>query len=234
MTGGKKQRIVLIVTVVMLACCAYGWYVKDDLYASYYNNKVREVLKQRSSDRMQNSGNLVAQDSCINLLHSGDLVMRTGADAISYMLCQMNQENKTYSHCGLVMIENGYPFVYHSIGGEDNPDEVLRRDSAKFFFSPANNLGFGIARYDADSQHVARLHSVVQRLYREKHKFDLKFDLSTNDRFYCAEFVYKAMNEAMKDSRYIQPITRNGFTFVGVDNLFCNSHAKVICQIEYK
>jgi len=234
MQPGKKQRIVLITTFIILACCASGWYVRNNLYAGYYNDKAQKVLKQRSSDRMQNAENLVAMDSCIGLLHSGDLVMRTGADVISYMLCQMNQENKTYSHCGLVMVENGYPFVYHSIGGEDNPDEVLRRDSAKFFLSPANNLGFGIARYDADSQHIDKLHKVVDRFYKEKHKFDLQFDLATNDRLYCAEFVYKAMNEAMKDAKYIQPITRNGFRFVGVDNLFCNSHAKVVCQVEYK
>lgn len=217
-----------------MLCGAFGWYIKDKFYAGYYNNKVQEVLRQQSGDRMQNSENLVRMDSSIRLLRSGDLVMRTGADVISYMLCQMNQENKTYSHCGLVMIENGYPFVYHSIGGEDNPDEVMRRDSAKFFFSPANNLGFGIARYDADSQHIDQLHKVVERLYREKHKFDLQFDLATDDRLYCAEFVYKAMKETMKDAKYIQPITRNGFRFVGIDNLFCNRHAKVVCQVEFK
>lgn len=229
----KKRKIVSIVCVIMLLLAA-AWSVKDDLCARYYNKCVEEKIKEQRHDRISNPANMKAADSGISLLHNGDLVLRTGADVISYMLCQMNQENKTYSHCGLVIVEHGYPFVYHSIGGEDNPDEKLRRDSANFFFSPANNLGFGIARFDADSAHIARLDTVIRRMYKEGHKFDLKFDLSTNDRFYCAEFVYKAVNEAMNDKGYIKTVTRKGFTFVGVDNLFCNSHARLVWQVQYK
>ncbi len=230
----SRKRIWAIVSVVLVLVAGYLWYIKDDLLTRYYAMRINEELKVRSEKRIDNPYNIHAEDSCVALLRSGDLVMRTGADVISYMLCQMNQEQKKYSHCGLVMIEHGYPFVYHSIGGEDNPNEKLRRDSANFFFSPANNLGFGIARYDADSTHLSMLGKVVRRLYKEGHRFDLKFDLSTDDRLYCAEFVYKAVDEAMGDTTYIRPITRKGFTFVGVDNLYCNSHARVICQIEYK
>lgn len=230
----RTRKIWGIGLVALATVSVFAWYLKDDIIAQYYSMRLRNELSKQSRKRTDNPYNLHAVDSCIGLLHSGDLVLRTGADVISHMLSQLNQQNKTYSHCGIVMIEHGYPFVYHSIGGEDNPDEKLRRDSASFFLSPASNLGFGIARLDADSAHINNIGKVVRRLYKEGHKFDLKFDLYSDDKLYCAEFVYKAINEAMQDSTYIRPITKKGFRFVAVDNLYCNSHARLICQIEYK
>lgn len=173
-------------------------------------------------------------DSGIHLLRTGDLVLRTGADITSFMFSQMNPREKTYSHCGIVIIEHGYPFIYHSIGGEDNPDQVLKRDSASFWFSPANNLGYGIARYTFDSLQVDALTKTVYRYAREKRKFDMDFDLRTDDRLYCAEFAYKAINQAVKDSGFISPVTLFGYRFVSVDNLFLCTHASLICQVRYK
>jgi hypothetical protein len=150
------------------------------------------------------------------------------------MLCQLNTRDKTYSHCGIVMVENGYPFVYHSIGGEDNRDARLRRDSASFWFSPANNLGFGIARLDIPEGKDTALSRVVRRFYEERKKFDMDFDIKTDDRFYCAELVYKAVNQTMRDSQYLRPVTFLGYRFIGIDDIFLSPHARMVCQIRFK
>jgi hypothetical protein len=150
------------------------------------------------------------------------------------MLCQLNRRDKTYSHCGIVMVEDGYPFVYHSIGGEGNPDAKLRRDSANFWFSPANNLGFGITRLDMPAGKDTALSTVVSGFYKERKKFDMDFDLATDDRFYCAELVYKSVNQAMGDSQYLQPTRFLGYTFMGIDDIFLSHHARNICQIRFK
>jgi len=184
--------------------------------------------------RNDNAWNRRIIDSCVHILHTGDLVLRTGIDASSYVLSRMNLHDKTYSHCGLVIVEHGYPFVYHSIGGEDNPDACLRRDSASFFFSPRNNFGFGIARYDMNAAQRDSMQKVVYRFYKEKRKFDLDFDLKTDDKLYCAEFVYKALNIATKDTAYIKAISFVGHSYVGVDNLFLNRHANMICRVKFK
>ena len=199
-------------------------------------NKVpvnRDLLLEVST-RANNPLNKASVDSAISLLRSGDVVVRTGNDATSYMLCQLNTRNKTYSHCCVVMVENGYPFVYHSIGGEDNPDATLRRDSASFWFSPANNLGFGIARLNMPAGRDTTLSRVVRGFYKERKKFDMDFDIKTDDRFYCAELVYKSVNQAMRDSQYLQPITFLGYTFIGIDDIFLSPHARMVCQIRFK
>ncbi len=178
--------------------------------------------------------NIKAVDTAVSLLKSGYIVLRMGQGADSYLLAQLNQKNKSFSHCGIVFIENGYPFVYHSIGGEDNPDEILRRDSANFFFSPKHNLALAIIQYDFNLQCINQLENIVIEYYNKKPKFDLQFDLKTDDKLYCAEFVYKALNKAMNDTGYIKTTTLLGCTFVGIDNLFLNNHANIIWQTKFK
>lgn len=173
-------------------------------------------------------------DTAVSLLRSGYLVLRMGLGADSRILAEMNQQNKSYSHCGLVMIEDGYPFVYHSIGGEDNPDERLRRDSAKFFFSPLHNTAIAIVRYDLSNEQLTELQKIVRSYYLQRPKFDMKFDLATDDKLYCAEFVYKAVIKAVRDTAYISTTSVAGLRFVGVDNLFINPHAHMVWQSVFK
>lgn len=225
----RKKR-----TYYILAAGIFIIIISFFLLKNRNDEPINKAALEKQNARSANPFNKASVNLGLKMLHTGDLVVRTGADVTSYMFSQMNQTEKTYSHCGIVIIENGYPFVYHSIGGEDNPDQELRRDSAKFWVSPANNLGYGIARFSFFDGQIKALTQVVQRLYREKRKFDMNFDLKTDDRLYCAEFVYKAVNEAMKDSQYLRPITVLGYRFIGVDNLFLNQHAKLIWQVRYK
>lgn len=184
--------------------------------------------------RQDNPWNLRLVDSGVHLLRTGDLALRTGADATSHMLRQMNQQNKTFSHCGIVVVENGYPFVYHSIGGEDNPDARIRRDSAHFFFSPVSNIGMGIVRLDLSEAQSKTLIDTALQYFREQRTFDMDFDLETDRKLYCAEFVYKAVQAAARDNSYFSLSHIGAFRYVGVDNLYENKHAKTICRIQYK
>jgi len=220
-----------VVAPVLLCCFLVSGYMintsgNKPLRGTTINNAV--ALKNA---RLRNERGV---DTAVSLLRSGYIVLRTGLGADSYLLAQMNRKDKTYSHCGIVMVEHGYPFVYHSIGGEDNPDERLRRDSAKFFFSPLHNSGIAIVQYDYNESRVSALRRVVSDYYKARPKFDMHFDLKTDDALYCSEFVYKAINKTMKDSGYIRPTTVLGFTFVGIDDLFINSHAHIVWQLRYK
>ncbi|XZF12711.1 hypothetical protein ACTHGU_13065 [Chitinophagaceae bacterium MMS25-I14] len=226
-TGKMLGAIVVLLLFIAIGICHY--YLQRQEQQETAARHVKQNML-RASDPV----NRRMADSCIGLLHSGDLLLRTGNDVTSYMLSQFNQSDKTYSHCGIVMVENGYPFVYHSIGGEDNPDERMRRDSASFFISAVHNLGFGIARYSFSPQQLGSLQAIVRRYYKSRPLFDMDFDLATNDKLYCAEFIYKSVIEATGDSLFIHPTAILGYKFIGVDNLFVNPHAKTICEVRYK
>ena len=212
------------------------------VFVAFQSNRVQQWLhggKSVAADTMvvhrleDNPHNFKVIDSTVGLLRSGDMVLRAGSDATSYMLRQMNLKNSTYSHCGIVMIENGYPFVYHSIGGEDNPDSHLRRDSASFFFSPKTNERLGVARLDLTPAAIERLHGIVQRYYKAGVMFDMDFDLKTDDKLYCAEFVYKSVREAAQDTTLFSTTTVGTRTYVAVDNLFTSPHAQLICDYQF-
>jgi Permuted papain-like amidase enzyme, YaeF/YiiX, C92 family len=178
--------------------------------------------------------NRQAVDTAVSLLRSGYLVLRTGAGADSYILSQMNLKDKTYSHCGIVMMEHGHPFVYHSIGGEDNPDERLRRDPADVFFSPAHNTGLAIVKLDLDSTQLEALGRTVATYYAARPKFDMDFDLATDDKLYCAEFVYKALRQATGDTSYTGTSSFMGHRYVAVDDLYMNTHAAFVWKTKFK
>ncbi len=84
--------------------------------------------------RAANSWNRFHADSCVQIVRDGDLVLRSGSDAISGLFKKVNTRDKTYSHAGIIFIENGYPMVYNLIGSADDPDAVLRRDSFPALF----------------------------------------------------------------------------------------------------
>lgn len=181
----------------------------------------------------QNPYNRQAIDKAISMVHTGDIIVRTGNDMTSYMFCRANRRDHTYSHCGIVSVENGYPFVYHSIGGEDNPDEVLRRDSLNFWLSPVHNTGFGIRRTLFNPAQIDAMLQVAQSYYRQQKKFDLDFDIQNDDKLYCAELLYRAMNRAAADSNYIRPTHSAGYTYVAVDNITA-APGSWVWQITYK
>lgn len=215
-------------TVVVLFVTAYLYvYQRSNIWP-----RKKRVLT--SAERRAACYNRTLVDTAVQRLRSGELVLRMGRGADSYLLCQFNTRDKSYSHCGIVMVEDGYPFVYHCIGGEDNPDERLRRDSASHFFSPAENLAIAIVDYGFDSDATHRLGAIARSYYERCPRFDLKFDLRTDDELYCAEFVYKALNQTMHDSSFIRTTTLAGQRFVGVDALFNNGHSSLVWQTQFK
>ena len=188
----------------------------------------------QAPNRATNPANLRAIDSAILLLEDGDLALRTGADATSHMLRRMNQKNKTFSHCGVVAIEGGEAFVYHSIGGEDNPDARMRRDPARVFYSPVSNSGLGIVRLDMNAAQKTVLLQNIRRYHAEARTFDMDFDLSTDTALYCAEAVCKAVESAAADTAFFPRSYIKAFRYVAVDALYENRHAARICTIRFR
>ncbi|MBS1509952.1 MAG: hypothetical protein JST86_03875 [Bacteroidetes bacterium] len=167
-------------------------------------------------------------------IHTGDLIVRTGNDFTSESLRNLNQQDKTYSHCGIASIEHDTLFVYHALGGDFNPDQKIRRDTFELFADPYSNRGIGIYRYSLSKAETDSLMITVKQLYRMGIMFDMKFDLETNDRMYCAEFVYKSFVMGTKGKLLFHTSQISNFKFVGVDDLFlqplCHLQKKILYQ----
>ena len=172
-------------------------------------------------------------DSCQQFLQNGTIVLRTGNDAISSMFVQLNKIDKTFSHCGIAFEENNKWYVYHSIGGEDNPDEKLRKETFESFVGESHNRGFGICKYNMTEVKQKKLNAIVTDWYQKKMPFDMKFDLKSNDRLYCAEMVFKAFNKTFETDSFFQITNHKGFKYVSTDNIFINKDAQLLCHLVY-
>lgn len=196
---------------------------ENDAFIMSKNDSLREARVEKISfERIRMARTLVV---------SGDLVLRTGKDFTSDVMRKLSVHDKTYSHCGIASWENDTLFIYHALGGEFNPDQKLRRDPFEFFCNPYENKGFGIFRFSINEKQRQSVIKTVHDFYINQIRFDMKFDLATNDRMYCSEFVYKTMGKATHDSVAMDLTTINHFKFVAIDNLFINPFCTEIKRV---
>ncbi len=167
-------------------------------------------------------------------IKSGDVITRTGSDFTSECLRQINVHDKTWSHCGIASIENDSVFVYHALGGDFNPDQSIKRDYITVFADPVNNRGIGIYRQQLNERQLTQLLNTTHQLYKDKTKFDMDFDLQTDDRMYCAEFVYKAFLWSTNGAVHFDSSTIKDKTFIGVDNIILYPGCRNIEKLFYR
>jgi hypothetical protein len=168
------------------------------------------------------------------LVHSGDLILRTGKDFTSDVMRKLSQQDRTYSHCGIASWENDTLFVYHALGGDFNPDQKVRRDPFYLFCNPFENRGFGIFRYKLSKGQQQNMLHFAKDYFSKGIMFDMQFNLATDDRMYCSEYVYKIIEKATVEAIPIHTTTLNKIQFVAIDNLFINPYCSAIQQTIFR
>jgi hypothetical protein len=188
-------------------------------------------------------------------IQEGDLVLRCGNDYISESLSDFSQQEKLYSHSGIAIMDDGIMYVYSNMAGDINPDEIMRRDNIDSFITPANNVALGIYRYDFTKAELEKLKAIIHAHYKNKLPFDMNFDLSTNDKMYCAEMIAKSVeqatskrivfsksliNNALKE-KYLKKLLEKKIVpspkvadqkeYLALDNLYFNPHCREVKKI---
>lgn len=164
-----------------------------------------------------------------SIVQTGDLIMRTGNDFTSDVMRKLSSKDKTYSHGGVASFENDSLFVYHAMGGEWNPDKKIRRDPFELFCNPYENEGFGVFRYLLSDKQKALFLTRIKKNYDQGILFDMKFDLATDDKMYCTEYIYKALDQILP----IPSTIYKGIKFIAPDNLYSFSACSPIQQIDF-
>ena len=190
-------------------------------------------------------------------IREGDLVLRCGNDQMSESLSDFSQQEKLFSHSGVAIMDDGEMYVYSNMAGDINPDEIMRRDKVDSFVTPANNVAVGVYRFDLSPQELERLTSIVHTYYKEKLQFDMNFDLSSDDKMYCAEMIAKAIenatsgrivfsksliNNALKE-KYLKKLLQRKIIpsakaadqreYLALDNLYINPHCKEVIKVVF-
>lgn len=187
-----------------------------------------------------------------SLLIEGDLVMRLNQDPNSRYIKNFNRIDKCYSHAGIVLFENGFPFIYHIVNGEENPGEKMRRDSLSQFADPRKNLAFGIYRYKLNDIEIKKIKALIRNWYKKGVRFDPEFKLDTDNKMYCSEMIMKALAKGTNNRIMTETTALNGFEsgvlsaylqlpfsytkklrIVSMDNLYKNQYCEIIEKYTY-
>lgn len=213
----------------MLVICGAMMLFAGRLYLAEQRKESLRKAKAPAADVR----NVRKMDSLISLLHTGDVVLRMGTGTFSRTFAEFNRRDKSYSHCGIVMEENGKLFIYHCTGGGSDTSRCIKRETAAHFFSPVYSTAAAIARYPFEDTTITALKKAIQDRIGQRPAFDTYFDLATDDRLYCTEFVYKVIIQATADSAYLPVSHIPAGVFIGTDDLFLNTHARLIGQVRY-
>ena len=193
----------------------------------------------------------------VDSIQEGDLVLRRGNDFISESLSDFSQKEKLYSHSGFAIMDNGTMYIYSNMAGDINPDEIMRRDIVDSFISPVHNIAVGVYRYDITHTELDKLKNIVLALYMNKLQFDMNFDLSTDDKMYCAEMIAKSVEQAtgkriLFSKSLITPGLKEKYLkklldkkvipsakvaeqreYLALDNLYMNPHCRQVTKIVF-
>jgi hypothetical protein len=181
-------------------------------------------------------------------LKDGDLIMRSDDGIESESLRSFSTKDKSFSHCGIVFIENDTPVVYHNMAGDENPTENLLRQTFDYFVDSKHKTGFGVFQYSLTPEETEKLHNLSKEYLAKGLKFDKTFDLKTDDKMYCAEMIYKFLRQAtngrmnlptttiknfrVRDPKY-KGLVLKEFVYVALDNLYLNPFCKELTRVAY-
>lgn len=214
------KRVILFLAIVLacISCFAY-FRLHDEEHLGLSKEKIREMWSHANPQQVH--------------FRSGDLIFRHGRGAISEALKLFSRHDAAYSHAGIISIENKKVFVYHAIGGEENPTNHLRKDPLELFCNPNNVHSFGMYRLDLDNDKFRKVDSLASVYFRKGLEFDTKFDLNTDDKMYCSEFVYKVILKVTGDKNYLPLSAVSGMKYVACDDLYLNPHCSCLYRYQY-
>ena len=169
-------------------------------------------------------------DSVKIILQTGDLIVRNGIDEVSMATRKFNRKDTSFSHCGIIQIENDSQFVYHALGGSYNPPQTLMRQPLNSFCNPKEVDKFAIYRYEFTPVENILLSEIIHEHHKNRLPFDMFFNFDTDDKMYCSEFVFKSINNATNNSAY-KAVPRSQPMYITVDDLFLDNRVILIKQV---
>jgi hypothetical protein len=215
----------ILFDVLFLAGIAY-------LVSEYFNDAAVNVDPVNAYTSWQNQH--INPDS----LESGDLILRDSRGFFSQVFRKASQEQKLYSHSGIIMKDtvNGKVklFVYHCVGGEENVTNKMKRDPIEIFCTPESNYAFGIYKYDLPPDTKTKFVKEIRKYYKMGMEFDLELDLSTDDKMYCSEIIYKSLLAVTKTDTIEVDRTSTTKPYIPLDKLYLNKFTRKLTHVEYK
>jgi hypothetical protein len=152
----------------------------------------------------KNNRNLVLLAQAKKMIQTGDLLLRGGLDFSSRFVKILNKKDTSYSHAGIAMIDSGRILVYHIIPDHTHTNDRVRLEKIDDFWRTDDNNNFAIARFKTDTAETVSFLNYLKQQYNQKVRFDMDFQLKTDNELYCSEMIAKGIYMATKKRISIQ------------------------------
>jgi Permuted papain-like amidase enzyme, YaeF/YiiX, C92 family len=121
----------------------------------------------------------------------GDIIFQTSRSAQS--LAIQRATNSPYSHCGIVFIQNGKPYVYEAVSTVSYTplsDWIARGEGQHFVVKRLKNADTVLT-----AASIKKMQAVARRF--KGRPYDLTFEWS-DKRIYCSELVWKIYDQSVR------------------------------------
>jgi permuted papain-like amidase YaeF/Yiix C92 family enzyme len=135
---------------------------------------------------------------------SGDVVFLQGKTIRSVVVRLFEDSKRDYSHVGIIVIESGGAFIIHANPGDDSrTDRVIKEPWGAVISSRRITEAaiFRSAHAPTSRMVGAVVAAVAQQFERDAVPFDHDFNLTTPQKLYCTELVWRAYMAAGIDLR---------------------------------
>ena len=130
----------------------------------------------------------------IQLLNSGDVILRHGFGVISDAIAKLSKDKYPVSHCGIVVQEQDGSFsVIHTVSNALSETDGMQKDKLSVFVKNAQQNTIIVLRHRL----IVENKDLAQQLTRQaetylqcKIPFDNQFDFEDTSAFYCTEMLW--------------------------------------------
>jgi len=165
----------------------------------------------------------IAHESENAPLCDGDIIFRGASTILSYLARRFSPRDRTFSHCGILAIENGESVVIHAA----SPDE--RRFTGRVFADTltrfmGKSFVWGAYRFNGSRPQQVRVADFAREKLRQRAPFDHVFSLDHDHGFYCSKLVWRAVYVASGIDMVPQKLSYWGHPYISIDDLSLNPH----------
>ena len=129
------------------------------------------------------------------IFNNGDLISRKGHGIFSDIFSSIGKGESPYSHVGIINKINNEVFVIHTEANEITGIGFAKEDCLIDFINNASSAAlYRVKRVSSNKRQSIVLNAL--RYVRDKIPFDTDFDLSSDNKLYCTELVYKAFRDS--------------------------------------
>lgn len=140
--------------------------------------------------------------SVMDSLKGGEVIMRKGGGFLSSQIVEVLDEPVPFSHCGIVMKTDTGLYIIHSLGRDYGDRDGVQPTSFKSFASDAIDSSICIVRPIVPDTLINSIQNTSIQYLEEGKGFDYSFDLSTDERLHCTEFIHYVYLDALKEDIY--------------------------------